>query len=246
MHHQYLLPIGGPCVGKGYNYIQLNSRYSVAKISTGEIIRKLILEDQKFAAEYGPVVSRGDLVPDEIVMPIAREKMDHILRFPTQENRRVYLDGVPRSRSQFEEWVKLGYLTKHNTLVLFLDATRQTCWERCIHRNQNKPGGDRPDEHVFDHRFSVYEQELPEFLKAVKAADFTIVPIDAVQELEDMAKIIGSFAHDFWSRSHRQNHSLPLTPRPVHQMTSRQRILASYISRQGQGWAERSLKQALA
>ncbi|MDW8308945.1 MAG: nucleoside monophosphate kinase, partial [Verrucomicrobiales bacterium] len=91
--------LGPPGVGKGTQAALLAKHRSVCHLSTGDIFRaaRELPPEQRTPAlnaalEY---MRRGDLVPDEIVLDLLRERM-HCLRCPPG----FLLDGFPRTVAQ--------------------------------------------------------------------------------------------------------------------------------------------------
>lgn len=86
---------GPPGAGKGTYASILASRLKIAKISTGDIIREDIKQDTDLGKKTVDFVSKGELVPDEIVIEILREEIDK-----TSSKKGFILDGYPRTIEQ--------------------------------------------------------------------------------------------------------------------------------------------------
>jgi adenylate kinase len=94
-----LVLLGAPGVGKGTQAELLSKRLGPCQLSTGEIFRAAkqhsngdLSPAMKAALEY---MRRGELVPDETVLDILRERA-HCLQCPTG----FLLDGFPRTATQ--------------------------------------------------------------------------------------------------------------------------------------------------
>jgi adenylate kinase len=92
-----LIIFGPPGAGKGTYASILASRLKIAKISTGDIIREEIKQDTDLGKKTAGFVSRGELVPDEIVIGLLREEINK----PSSKTGFI-LDGYPRTIKQAE------------------------------------------------------------------------------------------------------------------------------------------------
>jgi len=92
-----LILLGPPGAGKGTQATHLSERMGVPHISTGDIFREKIKQDNSEAEELRRIVSSGSLVPDEITIDIVEER----LAKPDAEYGFI-LDGFPRSIEQAE------------------------------------------------------------------------------------------------------------------------------------------------
>ncbi|MXR56686.1 adenylate kinase [Mycoplasma flocculare] len=90
-----ILFIGAPGSGKGSLSKILVDKYKLVHISTGELFRLKIKEDQKLAKKIQSYVSSGGYVPDKITNKIVA---DFISKLP--KNRGYILDGYPRTIEQ--------------------------------------------------------------------------------------------------------------------------------------------------
>lgn len=97
-----LVLLGAPGVGKGTQADLLATRFHVPKISTGDILREAVKNKTRLGLEAKACMDRGELVPDEVVVGIARDKLAE----PVCEKGFV-LDGFPRTVPQGEALAKI-------------------------------------------------------------------------------------------------------------------------------------------
>ncbi|WPX96762.1 adenylate kinase [Candidatus Bandiella euplotis] len=84
--------LGAPGVGKGTQAKLLAEKYSLAILSTGEILRSAVNQGQKIGSQIKDIMSKGGLIPDEIVCSLVEER----LKKKSTYNGYI-LDGFPRT-----------------------------------------------------------------------------------------------------------------------------------------------------
>lgn len=90
-----LIFLGAPGSGKGTQAQVLAEFLGVPHISTGEMLRQAIGEGTPLGQEAQGYVDRGELVPDELILNLIRERLGH------REARQGWiLDGFPRNTAQ--------------------------------------------------------------------------------------------------------------------------------------------------
>ncbi len=92
-----LVLLGPPGSGKGTQGELLAQRHGWPKLSTGDILREAVAAGTELGKKVEPIMAAGDLVPDEIVLGIVRE------RLAGEDCREGFiLDGFPRTIPQAE------------------------------------------------------------------------------------------------------------------------------------------------
>jgi len=87
-----LILFGAPGVGKGTQAKILSKKLKIPHISTGDILRQAAKEKTDFGKKAQEVMNRGDLVPDEVMIGIIKERLNK----PDCKNGFI-LDGYPRT-----------------------------------------------------------------------------------------------------------------------------------------------------
>jgi len=87
--------LGPPGAGKGTQAARLAAHLGVPKIGTGEMLRTAIAKDTAFGRKVHPVVETGDLVPDDLLVALVRERIAE-----PDCDRGFVLDGFPRTLPQ--------------------------------------------------------------------------------------------------------------------------------------------------
>lgn len=89
--------LGAPGAGKGTQAKMLSEKLAVPHISTGDILREAVAAGTDLGKQAKGYMDRGELVPDELVIAIARERLAQ----PDCAEGFV-LDGFPRTVAQAE------------------------------------------------------------------------------------------------------------------------------------------------
>lgn len=90
-----IILLGPPGAGKGTQAEKLVKKYNLTHISTGDMFRAAIKEGTELGMKAKEYMDKGELVPDEIVVGIVKER----LLQPDCENG-FLLDGFPRTVAQ--------------------------------------------------------------------------------------------------------------------------------------------------
>jgi adenylate kinase len=127
--------------------IQGNLR--VPHISTGELLRRAVAEGTDLGRQAQAFMDRGELVPDELVVGMIRE------RLASDGDTGFLLDGFPRNVAQAET---LEVLLSEQSLpldyVISLDVPREELVQRLLGR-----GREDDNEETIRSRLIVYEEE---------------------------------------------------------------------------------------
>jgi adenylate kinase len=92
-----LVLLGPPGAGKGTQTERLVARYNIVPLSTGDMLRAAVAAENAIGAKVKDTISRGDLVPDDLVVSLIAQAIDA----PEAKNGFI-LDGFPRTVKQAE------------------------------------------------------------------------------------------------------------------------------------------------
>ena len=97
-----IIMLGAQGTGKGTVGGLISVQTGLPQISTGDIFRKNISEQTPLGIEADKYISKGNLVPDEITVPLVKDRL-------TWEDAKngVILDGFPRNIAQAEQLDKI-------------------------------------------------------------------------------------------------------------------------------------------
>ncbi len=92
-----LLLLGPPGAGKGTQAERIVAEAGIPQISTGDMLRAASAAGTEVGKQAQGYMSRGELVPDEVVIGVARERLAQ-----DDAKRGFILDGFPRTAAQAE------------------------------------------------------------------------------------------------------------------------------------------------
>jgi adenylate kinase len=122
--------LGAPASGKGSVAEILSAEYNIPAISSGDIFRKHVSEKTEIGEIINSYISKGNLVPDEIVLRMLEERLEE----PDVKNGAI-LDGFIRTVAQAEAFDKM--LKEKNEkldIVINLETPEDEILERIVNR----------------------------------------------------------------------------------------------------------------
>ena len=152
-----LLLIGAPGAGKGTQAEKLSTRFNIAHISSGDLLRQHVREQTALGQRIKEYVDAGDLVPDALVMDMLRKPV-----VTASEAGGYVLDGFPRTVDQaktaFETARELGVEVQ---AAVHLYVPDQELIRRLLARSR----GSDDTEDVIAHRLEVYQEKTMPLLE---------------------------------------------------------------------------------
>ena len=94
----YIIMLGAQGTGKGTVAGLISEKTGLPQISTGDIFRKNISENTELGIEANKYISKGNLVPNEVTVPMVEDR----LTWEDAKNGAI-LDGFPRTIEQAEK-----------------------------------------------------------------------------------------------------------------------------------------------
>lgn len=132
--------------GKGTQGAILKQRYELPHIESGAIFRENIGKGTELGAKAKAYIDRGDLVPDEITIPMILDRLKQ-----ADCNNGWLLDGFPRNKNQaikLDEALKTAGLDLNVVVEVILD--RQIAKNRIMGRRLCKNDNNHPNNIFID------------------------------------------------------------------------------------------------
>ena len=79
-----LILLGAPGAGKGTQAEIISEKYNIPTISTGNIIRAALKNGTEMGLKAKSYIDAGELVPDDVVIGIIKERLAESARFRRQ------------------------------------------------------------------------------------------------------------------------------------------------------------------
>jgi adenylate kinase len=146
-----LLLIGAPGAGKGTQAELLAQRFSIAHISSGDLLRQHVKDRTSIGQTIKAYVDAGDLVPDSVVMDMLRKPV-----VAAVESGGYVLDGFPRTVDQAKTAFEVAHaLGVEVQAAVHLDVPDEELIRRLLARGR----GADDTEDVIAHRLHVYRDK---------------------------------------------------------------------------------------
>lgn len=127
-----LMLLGAPGAGKGTQAKQLVGSLGIPQISTGDMLREAVRRETPLGLQAKSLMSTGQLVPDELVIGIVKERLDE-----SDCEKGFILDGFPRTVAQAEALTTFSPLDK----VVSIDVPQEALVARLSGRRTCKGCG---------------------------------------------------------------------------------------------------------
>ena len=137
--------LGPPGAGKGTQAKRVAQLYGVPHLSTGDMLREHVSRGTELGLQAKPIMERGELVPDDIVLGMVEERISR----PDCANGFVF-DGFPRTLPQAEALDRI--LERRNfgrPLVIHLAVDYDELFRRLTGRRTCSVGGEIYN--IYDH-----------------------------------------------------------------------------------------------
>ncbi len=132
-----LILLGPPGGGKGTQAKRIVEKYGIPQISTGDMFREAVAKGTELGKKAKEYMDRGELVPDEIVIGIVKERLAQ----PDCEKGFI-LDGFPRTLKQAEALDDiLEEMNKKIDAVININVPDEEIIKRIVYRRTCKNCG---------------------------------------------------------------------------------------------------------
>jgi len=180
-----LLVLGPQGSGKGTQAARIAAERGIPHVSTGEMFRSAIDAGTELGRQVEPILTRGDLVPDDLTIALIRERLSR-----PDAGRGFVLDGFPRNIHQAEALdAMLAEIGRHLDAVLFFDLDDETAIERLRGRAHDEDREDDTPE-VIARRLQIYHDQTEPVVELYRATG-KLVPLRAERTIGEVAAEIG-------------------------------------------------------
>ena len=173
---------GPPGAGKGTQGVILAGKYNLCHISTGALLRSEIAAGTPLGTIAKDLIEAGNLVPDEIVENMIREKIRN-----TRDVNGFLLDGFPRTLPQAEVLGEmLAELGEEVTACLSIHIPEELVSERIAHRAHIEGRADDARPEVIQNRIRQYHERTESLIDYYRNAHH-YVEVDGVGTIEEVS-----------------------------------------------------------
>lgn len=177
-----VLLIGPPGAGKGTQAERIADHFDLGRIATGDLLREQVAKGTELGKVAKEYMDLGDLVPDELVIEMTRERM-----VQASEAGGYVLDGYPRTLPQAEaayRWAVVRGIPFD--LTLYFEIEEEELLARLAGRAREQHRSDDTEATV-RHRlevFAIQTRPLVEYYqrRGILVRINAVGPIDAISE----------------------------------------------------------------
>jgi adenylate kinase len=175
------LIFGPPGSGKGTQSVKLAEKFNLMHLSTGDMLRAEITAGTELGKKMSVIMSKGELVPDEVVIEMIAARIDG-----TRERAGFLFDGFPRTVAQTEALEKMLNSRKMKIdSMLVLDVDHDELVKRLVARAEvsGRPDDKNPD--VIENRIDVYREKTEPIIEFCSKRGI-YQPVNGMGTIEDI------------------------------------------------------------
>jgi len=175
------LIFGPPGSGKGTQSVQLAEKFNLTHLSTGDMLRAEITAGTELGKKMSLIMSKGELVPDEVVIEMIAAKIDS-----TKGCAGFLFDGFPRTVAQtiaLEKMLNTRGMKIDSMLVL--DVDHDELVKRLIARAELSGRPDDKDPAVIENRIDVYKEKTEPIIDYCRKSGI-YQPVNGMGTIEDI------------------------------------------------------------
>jgi adenylate kinase len=175
------LIFGPPGSGKGTQSVKLADKFNLVHLSTGDMLRAEIAAGTELGKKMSTIMSKGELVPDEVVIEMIAARIDK-----TKGTAGFLFDGFPRTVAQTVALEKmLNDRGMKIDSMLVLDVDHDELVKRLILRAEQSGRPDDKDPAVIENRIDVYKSKTEPIIDYCRQRGL-YSPVNGVGSIDDI------------------------------------------------------------
>jgi adenylate kinase len=182
------LIFGPPGSGKGTQSVKLAEKFNLAHLSTGDMLRAEIAAGTELGKKMSTIMSKGELVPDDVVIEMIAAKIDS-----TRERAGFLFDGFPRT---VEQTVALEKMLNNRKMqidsMLVLDVDHDELVKRLLARAELSGRPDDKDTAVIENRIDVYKAKTEPIIDYCRERGI-YQPVNGMGTIEDIFRRLSKY-----------------------------------------------------
>jgi adenylate kinase len=172
-----ILILGPQGSGKGTQAKRIAASYDAPHIATGDILREAVSNGSELGRQVRPILERGDLVPDDLMVGLIRERL--------AEEDAFVLDGFPRTVAQAEALdAMLDEIGKPLDAVILLQVSDEVATQRLQARAEQEGRADDSPEAIRN-RLRLYHELTELVVDRYQLAGIEVI-VDGEQSMDDV------------------------------------------------------------
>jgi len=176
-----ILILGPQGSGKGTQAKRIAAAYDAPHVATGDILREAVSDGSELGHRVRPILERGDLVPDELMVDLIRERL--------ADEDGFVLDGFPRTMAQAEALdAMFEEIGKPLDAVILLRVSDEVATARLEARAREEGRADDSPEAIRN-RLRLYHELTELVVDRYQAAGIEVI-VDGEQTMDDVFSAI--------------------------------------------------------
>jgi len=182
------LIFGPPGSGKGTQSVRLAEKFNLLHLSTGDMLRAEISAGTELGKKMSLIMSKGELVPDEVVIEMIAYKIDN-----SKGSAGFLFDGFPRTVAQTISLEKmLNDRGMKIDQMLVLDVDHNELVKRLIARAELSGRPDDKDPAVIENRIDVYKEKTEPIINYCNQKGL-YQPVNGMGSIDDIFKRLSDY-----------------------------------------------------
>jgi len=182
------LIFGPPGSGKGTQSVRLAEKFNLVHLSTGDMLRAEISAGTELGGKMSLIMSKGELVPDEVVIEMIAYKIDN-----SKGSAGFIFDGFPRTVSQTVSLEKmLSDRGMNIDSMLVLDVDHDELVKRLVARAELSGRPDDKNPAVIENRIDVYKEKTEPIINYCNEKGI-YQPVNGMGSIEDIFERLSAY-----------------------------------------------------